>query len=282
FAFLGTPGAYTQCHYDSYGYNVHAQLSGSKRWILFEPGEDMRPTRMPYEESTIFSNFDVIGAENALRTKKIRMVTLNKGDVIFVPPEWWHCVQCVPVNGVANDLDNLSVSVNTWVSLADHDQIARVHEAATSTLVIFIDFFSMLVLDLVCFLYSIAFLNRAGLIDPGHLCPSEAILSYDDSLFDLNRVINEAKVGKAEADESMSRLHNFVAKHLERLTVVPVVSFDEFRTVQEKGPLKIVDFADQSSSSAAALHTVSSFQKRFIDALLSEKVLDALIVQLRE
>lgn len=51
---LGTPGAHTACHYDSYGYNVHAQLSGSKRWILFEPSENMEPVRIPYEESTIF------------------------------------------------------------------------------------------------------------------------------------------------------------------------------------------------------------------------------------
>ncbi|EJW83765.1 hypothetical protein WUBG_05321 [Wuchereria bancrofti] len=51
---IGTPGAHTPCHYDSYGYNVHAQLSGSKRWILFEPNENMKPIRVPYEESTVF------------------------------------------------------------------------------------------------------------------------------------------------------------------------------------------------------------------------------------
>lgn len=78
----------------------------------------------------------MVGAESSLQGKKIRMVTLNKGDVIFIPPGWWHCVQCVPVNDNEKDLDNLSVSLNTWVPLADYDRISRLHEAVASTMVI--------------------------------------------------------------------------------------------------------------------------------------------------
>lgn len=86
-------------------------------------------------------------------------------------------------------------------------------------------------------------------------------------------------------DESLPRLLSFVAKHKERMKIVPVVSFNDFRAEQEKGPLKIVDSADEylcGTSFTTSSPEMTSFQKHFIDALLSEKVLDDLIVQLRE
>ena len=45
---------------DSYGYNVVAQLIGSKTWILISPDEyeRMSPTRIPYEESSVYSNIN--------------------------------------------------------------------------------------------------------------------------------------------------------------------------------------------------------------------------------
>ena len=32
-----------QCHYDTYGYNLVAQLNGVKRWLLFPPTEAVSP-----------------------------------------------------------------------------------------------------------------------------------------------------------------------------------------------------------------------------------------------
>ncbi|VDO26001.1 unnamed protein product [Onchocerca flexuosa] len=261
---IGTPGAHTPCHYDSYGYNVHAQLSGSKRWILFEPGENMEPIRIPYEESSVFSNLDVIGADSSLQGKKIRMVTLRKGDVIFIPPGWWHCVQCVSVNDNENDLNNISVSVNTWIPLVEHDRIPRLQEAAASTIV--------------------AILIRAGLITPEQICPSESMICYSESLCDFEKLLKETK-NKEVNDESLHHLMVFIEKQKRKMTFLPVVLFADFRAEQEKGPLKIIDtsgdpmyranFASSSSSS-------TSFQKHFIDSLLSEKVLTTLIAQLQE
>ncbi|CAG9538190.1 unnamed protein product [Cercopithifilaria johnstoni] len=260
---IGTPGAYTPCHYDSYGYNVHAQLSGSKRWILFGPSEDMKPVRIPYEESTVFSSLDVIGADNSLQGKKIRMAILKKGDVIFVPPGWWHCVQCIGVNDNEHDLNNISVSVNTWIPLVDYDRIPRLQEAATSTMV--------------------AILIRSGLISSKQICPSETVGCYDDSLCDFEKLLKEAK-NEAANDESLHRLMDFIEKQKKRMTVLPTVLFDVFRAEQEKGPLKIVDSSDNSlypANLTASSSSITSFQKYFIDSLLSEKVLTTLIAQLQ-
>ena len=58
---VGSEGAHTPCHYDTYGCNLVAQISGRKRWILFPPSDTphMYATRVPYEESSVFSEVPV-------------------------------------------------------------------------------------------------------------------------------------------------------------------------------------------------------------------------------
>lgn len=58
---MGSQGANTPCHYDTYGYNLVAQLYGRKKWLLVAPdqSESMYPIRVPYEESSVFSAVDV-------------------------------------------------------------------------------------------------------------------------------------------------------------------------------------------------------------------------------
>ena len=58
---VGSNDAYTPCHYDTYGCNLVAQLSGKKRWLLFPPKdtENLYPTRIPYEESSVFSKINI-------------------------------------------------------------------------------------------------------------------------------------------------------------------------------------------------------------------------------
>ena len=58
---IGSEGSYTPCHYDTYGCNVVAQLAGGKKWMLFSPSDTKKlyPTRVPYEESSVFSNVNV-------------------------------------------------------------------------------------------------------------------------------------------------------------------------------------------------------------------------------
>lgn len=58
---VGSQGAHTPCHYDTYGCNIVAQLSGEKKWTLFSPAdsESLFPTRVPYEESSVFSRVNI-------------------------------------------------------------------------------------------------------------------------------------------------------------------------------------------------------------------------------
>lgn len=133
---IGSRGAHTPCHQDSYGYNVVAQLIGSKSWILVSPDEyeRMSPTRIPYEESSVYSNINFKDVSknspevlSRLAEVSIYKVTLTPGDVLYVPMHWWHSV----TNTTSQDQHvqaKAAVSVNTWVPCPQHDLEARLHE----------------------------------------------------------------------------------------------------------------------------------------------------------
>lgn len=58
---MGSRESFTPCHYDTYGCNLVAQIYGKKKWTLFPPSQKdcLYPTRIPYEESSVFSQVNV-------------------------------------------------------------------------------------------------------------------------------------------------------------------------------------------------------------------------------
>ncbi|NWW54802.1 HBAP1 protein, partial [Pedionomus torquatus] len=128
---IGSEGANTPCHLDSYGCNLVLQVQGRKRWHLFPPGDTsfLYPTRIPYEESSVFSKVNVTNPDlkrfPEFRNTTAHVVTLSPGQVLLIPRHWWHYVESV---------DPITVSINSWIELdADHE--ARVEEAITRMLV---------------------------------------------------------------------------------------------------------------------------------------------------
>ncbi|XP_035187811.1 HSPB1-associated protein 1 [Oxyura jamaicensis] len=128
---IGSEGANTPCHLDSYGCNLVLQVQGRKRWHLFPPGDTsfLYPTRIPYEESSVFSQVNVAKPDlkrfPKFRNATAHVVTLSPGQVLLVPRHWWHYVESI---------DPITISINSWIELdADHE--ARVEEAITRTLV---------------------------------------------------------------------------------------------------------------------------------------------------
>ncbi|XP_049450022.1 HSPB1-associated protein 1 homolog [Epinephelus fuscoguttatus] len=128
---IGTAGANTPCHLDSYGFNLVLQVQGRKRWHLFPPDDTFKlyPTRIPYEESSVFSQVDVLHPDLRRFPKfqgaRAHVVTLQPGQVLYVPRHWWHYVESV---------DPVTVSVNSWIEL-EVDDVARVGEAVTKAVV---------------------------------------------------------------------------------------------------------------------------------------------------
>ncbi|KAM6269365.1 HSPB1-associated protein 1 isoform 2-T2 [Porphyrio hochstetteri] len=128
---IGSEGANTPCHLDSYGCNLVLQVQGRKRWHLFPPGDTsfLYPTRIPYEESSVFSKVNVANPDlkrfPEFRNATAHVTTLSPGQVLLVPRHWWHYVESV---------DPITVSINSWIEL-DSDHEARVEEAITRMLV---------------------------------------------------------------------------------------------------------------------------------------------------
>ncbi|XP_071103195.1 HSPB1-associated protein 1 homolog [Haliotis cracherodii] len=123
---IGSGGASTPCHYDTYGYNLVAQLHGRKRWHLFPPSstEALYPTRLPYEESSVFSEVNVgqpdLSKHPLFKESQAVVVTLEPGQVLYVPRHWWHYVECL----------HTAISINTWVDVPTDDE-SRLSESVT-------------------------------------------------------------------------------------------------------------------------------------------------------
>ncbi|XP_059823668.1 HSPB1-associated protein 1 homolog isoform X4 [Hypanus sabinus] len=128
---IGSEAANTPCHLDSYGCNLVLQVQGRKRWHLFPPEDTcfLYPTRIPYEESSVFSSVNVVNPDlkhfPRFRRARPYVVNLCPGEVLFVPRHWWHYVE---------SLDPVTISINSWIELGD-DNEARVGEALARTVV---------------------------------------------------------------------------------------------------------------------------------------------------
>ncbi|CAF0854545.1 unnamed protein product [Brachionus calyciflorus] len=128
---IGSKGAYTPCHYDTYGYNLVYQIHGVKRWILFSPLDSacMYPTRVPFEESTVYTQVNIKNPDlkkfKNFNKVKVYVVELSPGDVLYVPHNWWHYVESL----------SDSISINTWVEIEGVDDLARLKEILCKCLI---------------------------------------------------------------------------------------------------------------------------------------------------
>lgn len=89
----------------------------------------MKQTRIPYEESTIYSKYNFFSPTKSDRealervNKAAKSIVLNQGQVLFVPKGWWHYVESL----------DFSISVNVWLPL-ESDNEGRLREAVTKFL----------------------------------------------------------------------------------------------------------------------------------------------------
>ncbi|XP_058293406.1 HSPB1-associated protein 1 isoform X2 [Hylobates moloch] len=98
---IGSLGAHTPCHLDSYGCNLVFQVQGR----LECNGMIIAP-----------------GPQAILLPQPLKYLGLQ---VLFVPRHWWHYVESI---------DPVTVSINSWIEL-EEDHLARVEEAITRMLV---------------------------------------------------------------------------------------------------------------------------------------------------
>ena len=96
--------AYT--HYDT-SYNLHSLSYGRKKFVLFPPEAysqlKLYPCLHQFYRQTHTSVQDVLNAETIRKLKGVEIV-LRPGEVLYVPPYWFHCVVTMET----------TLSVNVW------------------------------------------------------------------------------------------------------------------------------------------------------------------------
>ena len=119
---IGQPHVVAHCHYDGY-HNFYAQLQGTKKFTLFRPVN--WPGLYPYpflhpshaqaqvnmsdrEESEKL--FPLVGSVEGLE------VVLEPGDLLYIPPLWFHEVESMEV----------SISVNVWTDSKQTDVVKKI------------------------------------------------------------------------------------------------------------------------------------------------------------
>ena len=99
---MGQPHVIAHCHYDGY-HNLYAQLYGRKRFTMFRPTE--WPGIYPYPflhpshaQAQVNISDDVsISMFPAVRRIEGYQVLLEPGDLLYMPPLWFHHVEAVDV-----------------------------------------------------------------------------------------------------------------------------------------------------------------------------------------
>jgi hypothetical protein len=124
---VGSFGATTHCHFD-WSSNLHALVSGRKRFILFPPADSWAlhvysslSSRATKSQVPLGTGGRPLAAHKDLFPEPIgqlsgQIADLQPGDVLYIPPVWLHHVVTT---------GEYSVSVNVWTPVADSAVEAR-------------------------------------------------------------------------------------------------------------------------------------------------------------
>jgi len=99
YLFAGLGGTLYHCHYDLQP-NLHVQLSGRKRFILFPPSDWPHLYPFPVHHDLDRRSMVDLDSPDSLKFPSWHnavghLVELEPGDALYIPPFWWHHVQSV-------------------------------------------------------------------------------------------------------------------------------------------------------------------------------------------
>ena len=102
---IGSGGAITPCHHDEL-HNFFLQVKGRKRFTLLPPNTWDKLRLFPkYHQLHRNVRTNIDDDASILRDEGVQFVELSEGDVLYLPPLWFHQVEA---------LTAVSISVNVW------------------------------------------------------------------------------------------------------------------------------------------------------------------------
>lgn len=118
---MGQPHVIAHSHYDGY-HNFYSQLYGRKKFIMFRPTN--WPGLYPYpflhpshaQAQVNLSEIGDVPIFPLLHKLESHEVILEPGDLLYMPPLWWHMVESLDV----------SISVNVWTDSKQSEVMERV------------------------------------------------------------------------------------------------------------------------------------------------------------
>jgi len=99
YLFAGLGGTLYHCHYDLQP-NLHVQLTGRKRFVLFPPSDWRHLYPFPVHHDLDRRSMVDLDSPDSERFPNWKhavghLVELEPGDALYIPPFWWHHVQSV-------------------------------------------------------------------------------------------------------------------------------------------------------------------------------------------
>ena len=110
--YVGPVGTLAPCHWDALD-NCFTQLAGTKQVLLFAPDQSglrQFPTKHPFDSRSQVDLEAPTQTELIELRGKGALATLNAGDTLFIPHNWWHHIHA----SQGSESERLSISLNMW------------------------------------------------------------------------------------------------------------------------------------------------------------------------
>jgi hypothetical protein len=124
--FMSKSNVFTDMHFDTY-HNFYMCVTGVRKWTLAPPeaSQWIQMGGLYSSASEVVPHLNEYGKWPMLESFEFKVVDLQAGDLLYVPPFWWHQVESFP-----SQVSGLSIAYNYFFSEAPDkvfDSLDRAH-----------------------------------------------------------------------------------------------------------------------------------------------------------
>lgn len=245
---MGSAGNFTPLHYD-YLENFVAQISGSKRWILFSPDqlEYLYPKPLsdnfPHVSLVDVSKPDYLQFIDFKKAKAVEL-TLQAGEMLYLPSHWWHAVKS----------ESVCSTINFWSYAESVDVFLATATGIRSFWMIYNKDLLQSLRELVC-LDGMSYIAWADRITPQ--CPAAALLFAHAGI--INAILSCGLDGKTAPAEQFT-------EHVTKLMSANIINSDDAQMLQRWRFIALETFS-RSDFEAGQVSTLVTEARQFVSGI---------------